>query len=819
MRRMSRLSLERGSTSLFAFAVASIALFAAPAQAQSAASDGRTPEEKSGEDRPVIMDEIVVTAQKREQSLNDVGLSINAISGDDLQSKRITDPEDLVRVVPGFTYTRSQFDFPTYTIRGVGFYESSLAAAPTVSVYVDQVPLPYPAMTRGAILDLERLEVLKGPQGTLFGQNSTGGAINYIAAKPTDVLSAGATLSYGRFNTFEAEGFISGPLSDTVTARIAAKTVQSGDYQKSATRPGDTLGEKHFSTGRFLLDFEPSETLRFSLNLNGWIDRSDTQAAQVAEVTPVVAGLPVPPTVASSALTSFSPRIADWNPELDLERDNRFYQASLRADLDLTEDITLTSISAYQHYDQYAFQDTDGTPARNLHLIPSGSIGSFSQEIRFAGQSFDKRLNWIVGANYQNDKVHDNQVVFLDESTGSVTPFGNFAIVVNDSRSRIKNLAIFANADFSINDRISVVGGIRYTNTKSSYNACSLDSGAGDLSTIFQLIQQFALSVPVTAEAGECVTLLDTPGTPASQVFSTGRYSDSLTEDNISWRLGVNWKPFENDTLLYANVSQGYKSGSFPTVSAQLASQLTPATQEKLVAYEIGFKAPLADRRVQLNGAAFYYDYSDKQLRGRIQTFFGQLEKLVNIPDSRIWGGELQLTARPTSGLTLNAAASYVNSKILRNPDGSAFLAFPQRTHGQVPVSGEAFPFTPEWTLTGDAEYRWGLSAGTDAFFGGGATYQSRTKSGLESADPSRPIDVSDAATATYNDPALAIPSYVLLDLRAGIEAKDGRWKVSVWGKNITNKYYIVNTLKIQDTLVRYAGSPASYGITFGYRF
>src|SRR5690606_16449149 len=158
--------------------------------------------------------EIIVTAQKREQSLNDVGLSITAATGAELTALGVNDTGDLAKITPGFTFTKSQDGTPLYTLRGVGFNDYTLGASPAVSVYVDQVPLAYGAFTQGASLDLERVEVLKGPQGILFGQNSTGGAINYIAAKPSQEFEAGVKGSYGRFNRLEAEGFVSGGLSD-----------------------------------------------------------------------------------------------------------------------------------------------------------------------------------------------------------------------------------------------------------------------------------------------------------------------------------------------------------------------------------------------------------------------------------------------------------------------------------------------------------------------------------------------------------------------------------------------------------------------------
>ena len=211
-------------------APSTLVLAALMATGASAAQSG----DNGGSD--VVLEELVVTAQKREQSINDVGLSITAISGEALAARGVTSVADLQKVTPGFTYTQTQFDMPVYSLRGVGYYESSLAANPAVTVYVDEVPLPYPAMTRGALLDVQRIEVLKGPQGTLFGQNSTGGGINYVAAKPTAAPKGGITAEYGRFDTFRAEGYVSGPLAEAVRARLALSTTQSGGWQKSQTR-------------------------------------------------------------------------------------------------------------------------------------------------------------------------------------------------------------------------------------------------------------------------------------------------------------------------------------------------------------------------------------------------------------------------------------------------------------------------------------------------------------------------------------------------------------------------------------------------------
>ena len=177
------------------------------------------------------IEEIVVTAQKREESINDVGMSIQATTGEQLQDLGITDAFDLYKVVAGFSSNVNYAGTAIYTIRGVGFQENSLATSPTVSVYLDEAPLQFSPMTRGASLDVQRVEALKGPQGTLFGQNATGGAVNFIANKPTSEFEAGVTVSYGQFDAIDIDGYVSGPLNDAWSYRLAMRSQTSGDWQ------------------------------------------------------------------------------------------------------------------------------------------------------------------------------------------------------------------------------------------------------------------------------------------------------------------------------------------------------------------------------------------------------------------------------------------------------------------------------------------------------------------------------------------------------------------------------------------------------------
>src|SRR5262245_29436870 len=264
-----------------------------------------------GPSRPI--EEIIVTAQKWEQSASTVGMSITAATGDTLQERGIDSVANLTRLVPGLTRQESSFNSTSFTLRGVGFFNSDLATPPAVTIYVDEAPLPYPAMTKLAAFDLQRVEVLKGPQGTLFGQNATGGAVNYIANKPTSTFEAGITADYGRFDTASLEGYVSGPLGDAISARLALSTVQGDGWQRGMQR-GDELGGTDEVVGRLLVDFHPTDTLAIRLNANGWRDRSDSQAPQHRGVSAAVPSVPLDPQFLAAPLAPDDARAADWDP-------------------------------------------------------------------------------------------------------------------------------------------------------------------------------------------------------------------------------------------------------------------------------------------------------------------------------------------------------------------------------------------------------------------------------------------------------------------------------------------------------------------------
>ncbi|MGE4303661.1 MAG: TonB-dependent receptor [Novosphingobium sp.] len=746
--------------------------------------------------------EIIVTAQKRAQSASDVGLSITTVGGDLLARRRVDDPYEVAKLVPALSVSNvGNAATATYTLRGIGFNSASLGASPTVSIYVDEVPLAYPAMTQGAVLDLERIEVYKGPQGTLFGQNATAGAINFIAAKPTNDFAAGVSGTFGRFNQWNLAGFVSGPVADGVRVRLAASHDGGDGWQRSYTRD-DTLGRRNRSAGRALLEADLSESVKVTLGLSGWRDRSDSQALQLVEVAPLNPAF-VLPSVANYPLAPANPRAADWDPDLDLKFRTDFWQPSLRLEWELADNLTLTSLTSYSHYKTDSLLDNDGTTFQVGSTEYYGTIKAFAQELRLSGKA--GKLNWTIGANYADDKVRNGIIQDVSDQSNTQNVAG-FSLGLSPVfvRQDTMTKAVFGNAEFALTDTISVIGGVRYTAPRIRFAGCNLGTGTPALpdtptSGVTQsieglfnvLYQAFSGNTGVNpVQPGGCVTLNALDGT-----FLPTDSQQTLKEDNTSWNVTINYKP-NRDVLLYALISQGYKLGSFPNFGASSNAQYLPAKQEALRAYEAGFKLTLADRTLQLDGAAFYYDYTDKQLSGYLlDPIFGPLQALVNIPKSKVQGGEIQVAWAPLSGLNITAAATYIDTKIKRFVGVDA--------EGQTrDFAGLNFNLSPKWFGNLDANYTFGVSEGLEAMIGGGLTYRSSTSAAVGGGE------------------AFFMRSYALVDLSVGIQQAGGEgWSARVWGKNITNEYYWNNVSRTADNIVRVAGMPATYGITVGRKF
>lgn len=763
------------------------------------AASGSADAQQSGtaNDTGASTPEIVVTAQKRAQSVNDVGITMVAVGGQELLDRGIASVNDLPRLVSGFTVQESAFNSTSLTLRGVGFFNSDLATPPAVSVYVDEAAIPYPAMTSLVAFDLERVEVLKGPQGTLYGQNATGGAVNYIAAKSGDHLAYGLDAGYGRFNEAYLGGFVSGPLTANLNARLALRGLRADGWQRSITRPGDKLGRKRQLQSRLTLDWTPSAAITSKLTIGAWFDNSDSLAGQLSGLQ-VASPVSAQPTIYDQPIVR-KKRAADWTPGLDYARNNDFIQVSWRNDLELGNDVTLTALTSYLHFKTRYSQDFDGTPLQIYEVTDDrGTIASFSQELRLTGKL--SGLTWMLGANYARDRIKDRPLQFFGDNSAGRGFLSCCGLVAATARAegdtRVETVGIFGNVEYDLLEGLTAQISARYNHDKRRFTGCTydvqgpLDQGGGN-AAVFAIVQG-ALndgSPPVPITAGQCFVL-----DPDNNFQPVGLVRKQLSQDNLSWKLGLNWKPVPR-TLVYATLSRGYKAGTIPILGASLSSQFNPVPQESVLASEIGLKTSLFDRRVQLNLAGFHYAYSDKQLRGKVaDPFFGALEQLVTIPKSRVSGVEAQVILRPIKGFTIDSSVTYVSSKIKQ------FTGF-DSLGGYGNQKGTSFPFSPKWQSVTDASYEVPLSPDLGAFAGGTVTYNSSTNSGIGETE------------------ALRIGTFTVLDLRAGLDMSNGRYRVTMWAKNVTGKYRWTSSFLSFDTIARFLAPPPSYGVSLSAKF
>jgi outer membrane receptor protein involved in Fe transport len=753
------------------------------------------------------VEDIVVTANKREESINKVGLTIKALGAAQLEQQRVTTLEDLSAAVPGLNYAQTENATPVYTLRGIGFYDTALAAYPAVSVYLDQAPLPFPVLTTLTLFDIERIEVLKGPQGTLFGNNATGGAINYIAAKPTREDHAGVSLTYSRFNTFNTDAFISGPLTDNLLARLAVSATSGDGWQKSISRPNDTNGAPETFAVRYLMDWRPTDRLRIQTNLNGWRDRSQPTAAQFVEFIPTRPGTipdPIPNQPVPNAINN--PRLAEWSPEYAPHADNRFLQATARADYNVTDNIVFTSLTSYIDYKHNQRPEGDGlVQNRNDIIAFLGNIKSFSQEIRLANNVNDI-FRWTLGFNYSHDRVYDYINVDYSDSTAFYSPSlpdnvadtgtpGGWGSAGSSTRQIATNYAAFASGEYGIG-QFTLKAGARYTqaNRRSSNCTFALDFNGrpNPANSFFSSLSSLLTGTAVTISPGECFTL-GADGFPHA-------VPGKLDQHNLSWRVGVDWKP-SNNLLAYVNVAKGYKAGSFPNLGAASDSGYTPVNQESVLTYEGGLKAQFLDRKISANLAVFYSDYTDKQIKSKLfDPLFGYGLALVNVPKSSIKGMEIDATIRPFVGITIGSAATYLDTRIKNSvgPDGQFLITL---INNQTNSAGNPIPYASKWTVAGNFNYDFAVSANTDAFIG--AQVMHRTKTNASIGD----------------EPSVDIPGYTTLDLQAGINFGDRKYRLMVWGKNVTNEFYVTNRNDSFDGVAQYIGRPATYGVTLSFRY
>ncbi|WP_347303001.1 TonB-dependent receptor [Croceibacterium sp. TMG7-5b_MA50] len=554
---------------------------------------------------------ITVTAQRWEQSAQDVPIALTVIGGEELERRNIQTVSDLENSVPSLEVD-AQFGGgqPQFRLRGVGGTDYAANNTNTVGVYVDEVALPYGVMTQGALFDIERIEVLRGPQGTLYGRNTTGGAISVITGSPTRDLRIGASLSYGRFNQFDAEGYVSGPVSNTLSARIAISSQQGGAWQRDRDT-GEELGDRDRNSVRAKLRWEPSAITTVDLQGDYSRDKSDGRGLQLLNDFTDASGRFYPPDTDHRAtgwgISGTFAGLLGVGTDAKPFRNNEGWGTQLRVNSDLDWG-TLTAIVAHRDFTRREFNDWDATSSNEAGTYFFNDIDVESGEIRFASRQ-DRPFRWLVGA-YQSFETVDGG--FLSDFTQAASLRNIFSTSYNQE---VSTTAGFGNVEYDVASTLTFSGGLRFEHETRSLNGFRTE-------VIF----------------------------PAYQLRATS--DRDLDMDEWSGRAALDWQ-FSPVAHAYASISRGVKSGGFTTYNTGIPSQNDPYDPETLVAYEAGLKSNLLDNRVQLNLTGFYYDYRDYQLQGVIYTGASRVGRITNAPRAHLYGAEVELTAAPVDGLTI----------------------------------------------------------------------------------------------------------------------------------------------------------------------
>lgn len=740
-----------------------------------------------------VLEEIVVTAQKRVQNAQEVGISITAMSGDQLKSLGVKGTEGMT-MVPGLYI--SSFNSQTTTtlsIRGVSQNDFADHNEPPVALYVDGA---YNSFIGGAgmnMFDVERVEVLRGPQGTLFGRNATGGLMHIITKKPTKDFEGYAELNMGERGLMDFEGAVGGPLSDKVRARVSVSTTHNNGFVHNTLGGGDLQGANNYS-GRLQVEFLPSDKVDLLVNIHGGRDNVknsiayDTKRAMSNPNDP--AGLVFTPTsdaqYANYCLQKFGSVITDSvtncagvadpapnNPYVtavdnpgQMTRDT--YGATVTAKVQFSDSISLTSITDYLKLKRDATEDTDGTQLRLFNFYGNVDSNQFSEEVRLQGEV--NRLHWVTGLYYIQINHHivtgidavPDIFTLANAAPGALFPF----YTTNTVHQTTKSWSVFAQTDYKLTDNLSVTVGGRWTKDKKKidiFTDCSQD--------IFDFACAIVASPDVVQGTG-----FNSITNPELNNESNGDYSAKFELD---------YHPVTN-VMVYGSITRGLKSGGFNAAAiADIPASAEPYKPEVLLSYEGGFKSEIFGGRAQLNSSAFYYDYHNYQaftLTGLTPTVFNT--------NATVKGFEAELRASPFSGLEVMGGVAYLDA--IAHDVPSNLLP------GSVNLGDQHMPQSPKWSFDGLARYSWPAFNGVVALQGD-FNYVGRR------------------FFNTVNHPALQNGAYAVFNSRLTYSSGDDRWEAAIWVKNITNTEYASTGFDLSGTngtVTRTISPPRWFGVT-----
>ncbi len=641
-------------------------LMATPAQAQT--SDGI-----------IGLEEIVVTARKRSENLQDVPISISAFSAEALQATGASSLGDLYASVPNFEFVNSGFLFnSSVTIRGIVSNDMMAGFETATGTVVDEVYIGRSAAFNSTFLDVERVEILRGPQGTLQGKNIIGGAINITTRRPSNELTAAADATFGNYDLMQLRGYVSGPIiEDKVAAKISGTLRKRDGYTKN-TFTGSTLGEEdnYALSSQFL--FTPNES--FELLIGGDYMKDDINDNPTLYTAPGEVTSPLTPTVASREVAL----------DFDSPTKREVFGGFAKMNYTMDSGIMLTSVTGYRGFNLNSVFEQDGTPALLVNTGKEQRQRQFSQELRLTSPS-EGPLRWIVGAYYFNEKIKEvTRAAFFAFRSDTIA----FADLDSDS------YAGFGSLSYDFTDQFSATAGLRYTHDKRNFEGSARYLGLTPAGLPLQMPAPGQAFVPFDPSM---------PFIPIGLLTPT----NSGTEDVVTGDLTLNYK-WTSDISTYLKYARGYKGGGFQTnlAATTLGYSVKP---EYVDSFEFGFRSMLWDNRIRFNATAFYLNWKDRQVQDFDAAFFTNVVR--NDKKATTYGAEFELAAQLTEALSMDFNAGLLNAKI-KEGQINQFGAPP------IILDGNKIANTPSVTFGGALQYRQEITSGLVLFLRGEANWR-----------------------------------------------------------------------------------------------
>jgi iron complex outermembrane recepter protein len=747
----------------------------------------------SNQDAPQVqgLEEVVVTAQRREESLQHAALAVTAVSGDRLAESGAIKVEDLTQLVPSLQVSPSAGPYPLFYLRGVGNFNGNSLSDSALAINLDGVYVARPSSASGMFYDVSRLEVLKGPQGTLYGRNATGGAINVITNKPSDVFGGEFTADFGNYDAKNFEGYINVPFSSAVKARLSVQSTEHGGYMSDGT--DDDYGR----AARLQVLITPNDQL--SINTSGDFFHQGGKGVGATLLQPGVSGFvdgnprignTSPAINAIYSQTFYFPAGNTFGPLLDktllippgstnIQQDNDYWGVSSSIDW-RTDAGTLTIIPAYRHAKLDFTTAAAGFMIQQEEADKQGSL-----EARFASNT-NQPLTYLAGIYYLNEKIDVANVTYDQQYNASSQQFD----------PRTESYAAFGRIGYALTDTFRLNAGIRFTDDHKSFDG-TLNAAAVDCPGAF---------IPPPAGPQFCFGGAGQVTVPAPPINEHA--SDSWRQ--TTWRAGAEYD-VSNASLLYAAVETGFKAGGF------FFSHDNPTYQpEKITAFSVGSKNRFLDNRLQLNGELFYWIYKNQQISHvGVDSTGTVIFPTDNVGKAKMKGVELEGQYLLTQNTLLTADVDYLDAIYdnytylypnLGAPPVSScpFVLAGNGANYTVNCGGRTPPQSPRWSANLGLQET--VPVGYGAIVGSINThFQTQTLTGLE--------------FSALEEQS----SYWLTNATLGYRAPHDRWNVTGYVNNLANKTVIAGTFPnplagaaLTAATIR---PPRTYGVRLGVRF